>query len=327
MTPLLIPVFCNQHQITGQSSASLPTYEELYQTITNYLSFTKKRSDLQIAFYGGTFLGLSDSDLLSLLDMATDLLQKFHLNGIRFSTRPDTITAEKLHLISPYPIRMVEIGAQSMDDEVLTLSGRGHSAKDTKDAVALLKKVALPIGIQFMLGLPGDTPQKALSSGIQIAQLQPDAVRIYPTLVLKESPLAKQIEGNRYAPFSLEGCVEITGKLLRVFTEKNITILRMGLPASEEINPVEIITGPWHPAFGDLAWTCFYKNLLLEKLSEFDFLPEQVTIFTHPKHLSQVRGHANQNLKTLLRHYPHTSFFIKSDASLSDKKPELQIQI
>ena len=339
MTPLLIPifiphvacphrcVFCNQHTITGQNATPLPDMHDVRKTIQEFLSFSTPRAERQLAFYGGTFLGLPLSELTRLLDMAQALVEEFCLDGIRFSTRPDTVTAKTISLLQNYPISMVELGAQSMADDVLLASGRGHTAQDTIDAAGLLRKDSFPTTIQMMLGLPGDSAEKAVASGEKIVSLSPAAVRIYPTVVFKDTPLAERYHAKKYRPLSVDESADISARLLKLFLEHNISVVRMGLPVSDNVNPLEIVAGPWHPAFGELVWTAFFKNSLLEEVAKYSSLPSRVTISVHPSYLSRVRGHQNKNIQFLSHKFPQTQFSFRPNDTLSSDSPEIHIEL
>ena len=210
--PIFIPhagcphqcVFCNQVSITG-AKQKMATPAELRFQIHEFLKYKKEnRKPVQIAFFGGNFLGLKSEKIKSLLDSAAEFVRDGQVDGIRFSTRPDTINQQSLDIIKDYPVSTVELGVQSMDDQVLALAGRGHSASDTVRAVEQLKERHFSIGLQMMVGLPGDDEAGALTTAQRIADLGPDFVRIYPTLVVANSRLAGWYKNGDYAPLSLE---------------------------------------------------------------------------------------------------------------------------
>ena len=116
------------------------------------------------------------------------------------------------------------------------LSQRGHTALDTRRAVALLKERGYAIGLQMMMGLPGQDVSSAMTTALDIAGLYPDFVRIYPTLVLKNSRLEKWYQSGVYEPLSLDAAVTQVKKLYGFFREKQIPVIRMGLQASESLD-------------------------------------------------------------------------------------------
>jgi histone acetyltransferase (RNA polymerase elongator complex component) len=176
-------LFCNQHATTGQED-TLPSARTVRKTITDFLAHRRDPTRFtEISFYGGNFLGLPPEQIQLLLATAAAFVHKGRVNGIRFSTRPDTIDAKRLDLIAPYPVTTIELGVQSMQDDVLERSARGHTADDTRRAVALLAGRPYALGLQMMVGLPGDTTASALATARQLAGLSPDFVRIYPAVV------------------------------------------------------------------------------------------------------------------------------------------------
>jgi len=191
-------VFCNQSVITGHGSRN--HLNDIDAVIQEYLPFKGERARVELAFFGGTFLGLPENRIKELLDHVKPYLEQGVIHGIRCSTRPDTITREILDLVMPYGLELVELGVQSMDNHVLEKAGRGHTRKQTLQAIRILKEAGLRVGVQVMVGLPGDTMEGALASTRLLAGLTPDLARIYPLLVLAGSRLAKWYKTGRYQP-------------------------------------------------------------------------------------------------------------------------------
>ena len=184
-------VFCNQESITGKKE-NVISARQLQSQVEAFSKYNSKhRKPVQIAFFGGNFLGQKTDTVEMLLKEATKFVVRGEADGIRFSTRPDTIDRQRLELISNYPVTAVELGVQSMDPGILKISRRGHTDLDTERAVDLLKEFHLDIGVQLMIGLPGDNSDRMMKSGQRIANLDPHFVRIYPTIVIQGSPLAK----------------------------------------------------------------------------------------------------------------------------------------
>ncbi len=168
-----------------------------------------------------------------MLNESAKFVESGKVGSIRFSTRPDTITNERLDILKEYPVSTIELGVQSMDDRVLTMAKRGHTSSDTVKAVAVLKERGYEIGLQMMVGLPGDDEATSLATGRRIADLAPDFVRIYPAVVLKNSLLAKWYKEGKYTPLSLEPCVTLVKKLHLLFLKKaGGSLLRLDCPVS-----------------------------------------------------------------------------------------------
>ncbi len=317
--PFIIPVFlpnvgcphqcafCNQTAITGEKRKTIST-EKLGSYINEFLNYKGlQRKRVQIAFYGGNFLGLKGDYISSLLHEASKFVNQGKVDSIRFSTRPDTIDNERLDLLKEFPVATIELGVQSMDDNVLAMSRRGHTSLDTEQAVCLLKKRNFEIGLQMMVGLPGDDEAGALASGYRIAELYPDFVRIYPTLVLDKSPLAGWYRKGEYTPLSLQQCVTLVKRLYLLFREKGINVIRMGLQASESLSKGStILAGPYHPAFGDLVYSEIFLDKAVSILESKKDLHDMISIRVNPKNISKMRGLKNRNIEIL-----KTKFHIK----------------
>lgn len=252
--PIFIPqegcshqcVFCNQSKITGKEK--LPDANEVSGTVHAYLKTWKGTGIKEIAFYGGSFTGLDENIQEGFLSVAYGFIKDGLIDSIRISTRPDYVTYEGLALLKKYGVRTIELGVQSMSDEVLRLSGRGHKAQDTTFAVMLLKKHGFKTGLQLMPGLPGDTSDTILFTAAKAAELQPDFVRIYPTLVIRDTPLEKMYLLGSYNPWSLTEMADICKKLVSLFKDRKIPIIRFGLQPTEILEK-SILAGPYHRSF------------------------------------------------------------------------------
>lgn len=306
--PIFIPhfgcphqcIFCNQQAITG-TSGTIPSENEIHSIINKFLEFKREnRSQTEVSFFGGNFLGLASEQIQKLLEQVTPYVESKKIDGIRFSTRPDTIDKDRLNLIRPYPVSTIELGVQSMDDRVLKKANRGHTAKDTNRAVSLLKQESLEIGLQMMTGLPGDTETLCLETTRQIIALKPDFVRIYPTLVIEGSPLATLYKKDKYKPLPIDECVAQLKRLYLLFQENQIKVIRMGLQASDELDdPATVLAGPYHPALGHMVFSKIFLDSAAKKIKEETSSNDSITLTVHPKSLSRMQGLNKKNIDIL----------------------------
>ncbi len=324
--PIFIPhmgcphrcVFCNQNAITGVTWPFL-TSESLKTQIDQYLGYNKKnKRPIQIAFYGGNFLGLDKDTMLFLLNVASKYVASGDVTSLRFSTRPDTIDKITLDIIDDFPVSTIELGVQSMDDRVLALSHRGHTALHTENAVSLLKKRNYEIGLQMMVGLPGDDGEASLTSAKRLIALSPDFIRIYPTVVLKGSPLSAAFQKGEYVPMDLEQCVTLVKEIYLLFKEKNITVIRMGLQLSEDLEDnAHILKGPYHPAFGHMVFSEIFLDKAIKELKAKGGRHNSVSIRVHPKNISKMRGQKNRNIEILKKRFQIRSLSVLPDENMA----------
>lgn len=312
-------VFCNQTSITGVGRDTVSP-ERVARQIHKFLKYKgNDRRPAQVAFYGGNFLGLERGYIKRLLDVSTKFVKTKDIDAIRFSTRPDTIDRDRIEMIKNYPITTVEIGAQSMDDRVLEMAKRGHSAFDTQRAVALLKDRHYQTGLQMMVGLPEEDEAGSLSTAHRVSELEPDFVRIYPTIVLKNSLLARWYENGTYRPWSLERSVAHVKTLYLFFKKKNIPVIRMGLQASEDLdNGAAVLAGPYHPAFGHMVHSKIFLDMATAIIAAKKGDRETVSIKVHSRSISKMRGMKNSNVETLKRRFRLKSLDIVPDPSLAE---------
>ena len=311
-------VFCNQTSITGVGRDTVSP-EKVEQQIHEFLKYKgNNRQPIQVAFYGGNFLGLEKEYLKRLLNVSAKFVKNKEIDAIRFSTRPDTIDHNRIDIIKNYPVSTVEIGVQSMDDRVLAMAKRGHSASDTQRAVTLLKDRHYQIGLQMMVGLPEEDEASSLFTADRIGELEPDFVRIYPTIVLKNSLLARWHENGTYRPWSLERSVAHVKTLYLFFKKKNIPVIRMGLQASGDLDSgAAVLAGPYHPAFGHMVHSKIFLDMATEIMEHKSVSQDTVSIKVHPKSISKMRGMKNSNVETLKKKFKLTSLRIVPDPALA----------
>lgn len=325
--PIFIPhagcphrcVFCNQKAIT-RSRVPISSTAQIQSDIHEYLTYLRPgRKPVQVAFFGGNFLGIDPGEIIRLLNVATEFVHEGRVDGIRFSTRPDTLTDEAMNLLSGYPVSTIEIGAQSMNDAVLSLSRRGHTAQDTVAAAQRVKSGGYDLGIQMMVGLPGDDASIALSSGRSIAALHPDFVRIYPTVVLAGSPLSAWYRQGRYAPLSLADAVTLVKNQYLMFQNHRIGVIRMGLQATADMEKDSVLlAGPYHPAFGHLVLSEIFRDRAVELLDHEPAGREAVELRVHPKYISAMRGMKNETIHYLKNRYRFRRIDVRGDMTVPE---------
>ena len=312
-------VFCNQNTLARPSSGRPPA-QDWRAAAVDFLRFRgTRRTRSEIAFYGGTFLGLPGQRLRELLAEAAALVREHRLDGIRFSTRPDSVSEATLAIVADYPVATIELGVQSMSDAVLQESGRGHTAADTEQAVALLQRRGYRVGLQLMVGLPGDDDERLAETGRRIAALAPDFIRSYPTLVLAGSELEGRFRAGRYHPLSLERAVELSAGLYRLFRARRIPVARTGLQATRDLDPGgAVVAGPHHPAFGQLVQSACFRAALFAALRQAPIAGASVRLLVHPRSLARLRGHRGETVERLKADFGWGRVAVGADESLPE---------
>lgn len=281
--------FCNQKTITGKEKQ--PTPDDVKSAVTTALK--RKGFQYEIAFFGGSFTAIDRNYMVSLLKAASEFVDGNKVIGIRISTRPDFIDEEVLNILKEYKVSSIELGAQSMDDEVLSANQRGHSSSDVVKASKLIKAFGFELGLQMMTGLYMDTDEKAIETARKIIELQPDTVRIYPTVVLKGTYLAKLYEDEVYKPQTVDDAANLCTKLVPMFEEKGIRIIRLGLHSSTDIKK-KMVAGAFHDSFGEIVQSRFMLNKILK------YPPASYEIMVHSKSVSKLKGQQKRNIYFLM---------------------------
>jgi histone acetyltransferase (RNA polymerase elongator complex component) len=262
--------------------------------------------------------------ILRLLAEASGFVRAGEAEGIRFSTRPDTLNPQTLDLLEHFPVQTVELGAQSMDDDVLTCARRGHTAAHTSTAVKLLKDRGYEVGLQVMVGLPGDDAARLMETGQRIASLKPAFVRIYPTLVLAGSPLETWYQEGRYRPLAVDEAVKQTVPLYRLFRQHGIPVIRTGLQPTEEITlGGAVVAGPFHPAFGHLVQSDCFADALRNALQRMSIPHQALEIRVHPRSIARMRGLKNATCRTLRREFGFKKVNVRPDSELAEDQMAL----
>lgn len=302
--PLFVPhqgcphqcVFCDQRSISGSAeSVTAATVTEAIQAAAALPPSGAKR---QLAFYGGSFTAIPAARQEELLSAASDGIARGEIDAVRLSTRPDAIDGAVLERLRRFGVETVELGAQSMDDEVLRLSGRGHTAADVERASAAVRAAGFRLILQMMTGLPGDSDEKDIGTARRIIALHPDGVRIYPTVVVRGTELWRMWKSGEYRAHTVEDAVRVCAKLLPLFEEAGIPVIRLGLNPTETLSGGEAAAGAYHPALGELV----KSRLMLEKAEGLlnGVRPgSRVVLGTSGSSLSQLIGQKKENLRRL----------------------------
>ena len=316
-------VFCNQEAATSHSTVFCidDAKKRIEETLSLYLrEKTDTTYPLEVAFYGASFTALDfgvQKEILKFLQTAFEgVTGKDHRGNlkIRISTRPDCIRREELlDLKIRFNLHTVEIGVQSMIDEVLFESNRGHTRKDVKVAAKIIKEIGLDLSCHQMIGLPGSTFTHELQTAKDIVKLKPKYVRIHPTLVLKDTQLEKMFNSGTYVPLELDKAVDITEKVVRLYRQANVHIIRIGVHPSELLAE-SIVAGPWHPAFRELVEGKYLMNEASAQLT--DYRGQRVQLTIAPQDETYIRGEDNNNYNNLLESHGLTDMVIVKDPNM-----------
>ncbi|MDO8722137.1 MAG: radical SAM protein [Syntrophales bacterium] len=312
--PLIIPIFvvhqgcphrciyCNEEKAVGEGAyPSAITETSFRETVYYYLGNSRrKKGPVQIAFYGGNFTGIDREYQRELLEMAGVFIRQGKVDSIRISTRPDCIDEACLDFLEGFSVKTVEIGAQSMVDDVLRLSLRGHSSSDIRHAVGLLKKRGFETGVHLMVGLPGDNPDGFALSVEETVALRPHTVRIHPTLVFSGTGLAEAFHRGDYKPLTMPEAIAACKYAVGKFTSAGIPVIRLGLQTTPEMEKAgSIVAGPFHPAFRSLVEEDIFFDMASLILSKLEIEGREVTFFLSPGDISSFRGQQNRNVKAI----------------------------
>lgn len=274
--------FCNQKHITGQTINPIAEDVDLaVKTAVSSPNYDSKSTE--IAFFGGSFTAIDRDYMIQMLSAAYKYVESGVVSGIRISTRPDYINREILSLLKLYKVSAIELGAQSMSDSVLTLNQRGHTSQDVIKASSLIKEFGFELGLQMMTGLYGSDAETDKNTAEKIIEIKPDTVRIYPTIILKNTALGNLYLNGTYKPQNLDDAVDVCANICEMFEKADIKVIRLGLHSIEND---AYLAGPWHPAFKELCDNKRYRDNLDLRIKQ----PGIYEVFVAKNDISKATG-------------------------------------
>lgn len=297
-------VFCNQRRISGHTEPA--TAQTVKTAIENAAALFPKGTKRQLAFYGGSFTAIPTVEQVALFEAAKPYLDDGTISSIRLSTRPDAIDAETLARLKKYSVQTVELGAQSLCDNVLWLSNRGHTAKEVEEAARMVKQAGFELILQMMTGLPGDTDESCIETAKKIIALHPDGVRIYPTVIVRDTELYDMWKAGTYKEHTVSDAVRVCAKITKLFDEAGIPIIRMGLNPTEDLSGGDAVGGAYHPALGELVRSRMMLDKAVELLDGIE-PDKRVVLGVNKSDVSKMIGQHRCNAEAL-----KTQFKLKS---------------
>ena len=321
-------IFCNQKSISGQKTNM--TKDKAKKIIDDYLESLKdENAEIEVAFFGGSFTAIEEKKQNELLELAYTYIEDGKVQSIRISTRPDCINKKILKRLKKFKVKTIELGVQSANDYVLERANRGHTFADVKKASKLIKWYGFKLGHQMMVGLPESTRIDELNTAKALIKLKPNMVRIYPVLVVKNTKLQEEYEKGIYEPLPLAQAIETCKQLVRMFADKNIDIIRVGLQNTDEIadpkdRNSEVIDGPYHPAFRQLVESAMWYDAIVEKIKRLNVKVREVQVTVNPIDVNNVIGHKKENV-IKLKDYYDVDLILKQDNKVKQGKSKIEI--
>lgn len=321
-------IFCNQKSISGQKENM--TKEKAKKIIEEYINAIQtKDASIEIAFYGGSFTAIEPEKQVELLEVANEYIKKGKVESIRISTRPDCIDKETLKRLKKYKVKTIELGVQSANDYILKKANRGHTFEDVKKASKMIRWNGFQLGHQMMVGLPESTRTDEINTAKALIKLKPKMVRIYPVLVVKDTKLEKDYKNGIYEPLPLVQAVEICKQLVRMFADKKIDVIRIGLQNTEEITDPQgeksqVVAGPYHPAFRQLVEAGMWYDAIVGKIKKLNVKVKEVQVTVNPIDANNVIGHKKENVVKLKETYD-VDLILKQDKKIKQGKSKIDI--
>ena len=321
-------IFCNQKKISGQTK--MVNAKDVEDTIEYYLkNFKDDNKYVEVAFFGGSFTAIEKEKQEELLQAVQKYIHDKKVNSIRISTRPDAIDKDILKMLKKYHVKTIELGVQSMNNYILNRSQRGHTVEDVKKASKLIRWNGFILGHQMMVGLPESTKQDEINTAKELIKLKPKIVRVYPVLVIKDTPLAIEYENKEYTPLTVTQAVERCKEIVELFNKHKINVIRIGLQNTEEISDPsketsQVVAGPYHPAFRQLVESSMWYDSLLNEIRKINTKVIKVKIIANPENINNIIGHKKENVLKLKEVYD-VDVAVESSEEIKPGKFKLEI--
>lgn len=316
--PIFIPhkgcpnncVFCNQKKISGQlTDVTAQDVEDKIEEYLKYYSNSKKK--IEVAFFGGSFTGIPIDKQIEYLQVANSYVKKGLVGAIRISTRPDYINRNILDTMKKYNVKTIELGVQSMDNEILTLSKRGHTALDVVNASKLIRDYDIELGHQIMIGLPGSILKSEVYTIKECIKLKPQQLRIYPVYVIADSELYSMYENSEYKPLSINEAVKRCKAVIHECQKTEISIIRLGLQSTDEITAKNSqLKGPVSDNLAEYVMASLVKDKIEKEIKDrkiddgkliINVLKKYVSICIGPKKINKIYFENKYNIKFIVK--------------------------
>jgi elongator complex protein 3 len=258
--------FNSPNSYTGKEPSSLNAIEnefdpklQITSKIEKLISFGHEPTKMEIVIVGGTFPfmpidyqnefikscydALNGTDSRNLEEAKTNNEHASIRNvGFTIETKPDYCKKEHVDVMLNQGITRIEIGVQSLQERVYERVNRGHNYNDVVESFQISKDAGYKIVSHMMPGLPTMTPKEDIQDFKKLfldSQLRPDMLKIYPSLVIENTPLYEEHKQGKYTPYSDEDMIKVLTEVKRNIP-KWVRIMRV----QREISPKEIIAGP-----------------------------------------------------------------------------------
>ena len=287
--------FCDQRAISGQNGRI--GAQDVIRAVSTAAESGADPENTEIAFFGGSFTAIPRDYMLELLDAAAPFVRSGAVRGIRCSTRPDAIDARTVAILKSHGVTAVELGAQSMSDRVLALNRRGHTSADVVNAAQLIKSAGLELGLQMTTGLYGDDDPTCIETARKLTELAPATVRIYPTVVIEGTELARLLKNGEYTAQTVDDAVSLCAELLPIFENAGIRVIRLGLHSGGGVDG-NFIAGAYHPALGELVESEIMLRAAKRYINDNN-ISGDITVYVAPSSVSKMIGQRRRNITEL----------------------------
>lgn len=320
--------FCNQRTISGEQKDV--TAEDVTDTIEYYLkNFKNNNQIVEVAFFGGSFTAIDIKKQEELLQAVQPYINDKRVNYIRLSTRPDAIDKNILKMLKQYHVKVIELGVQSSNNYILARCKRGHSFEDVKKSSKMIRWYGFKLGHQVMVGLPESNEKDDIQTAKDSIKLKPKMVRIYPVLVIKNTELEEEYKKNDFIPLNVKQAVERSKEMVKLYRKKGIHVIRVGLQNTDSISEIgskesEVISGPYHPAFGQLVEDSIWYDKIVEEIKKINAKVIRVKIKANEEDINNIIGHKKENIEKLKDTYALIAE-VEKDENIKEGKFKVEV--
>ena len=278
-------IYCNQGHITGSQGIDVDGIVKK--------SLCSAKDKVEIGLYGGNIFNVEPAELKRLFECFNSHMEK--VSNFRISTKPVPLRNETIEILKVNKVTVIELGIPVFNDAILEKLNRKHTVEDFYKAYCLLKEEGFRVALQVMVGLPDETMNDIRMTAEQIIRLSPHYIRIYPLIVLKDTPLYSMYESGLFVPIPFEEALKRAVYIYLNALKHGIKAAKMGLTDNEIIKE-RVVAGHYHPAFGYLVKSEAFYLAVKAKIGAAS-LKGDVTVRLNNRDIPHLSGNRRSNIK------------------------------
>ena len=300
------------------------TKDDVSKLIEGHLRKVENEDYIEIAFSG-----IDTEQKEELLEVAYEYLKEKKIDSIKVTTRPDCINKKFLKMLKKYKIKTIELEVGSANDYILKALNIDYAVSEIKKASKAIRWNGFKLGFQIFVGLPESTKIDDVNTVKTLLKMKPKEINITPVLVIKNTPLEKELKDRINKPLTIVQAVETCKEMVKILNEQGIETIAIGYGILDnDIEQLEIaeevIDGPFQPSFRNLVESGLWYDAILNKIKKLNMKVSQVEVTVNPIDVNNVIGYKQENINNLKETYD-VELIITPDEEIKPGKSKIEI--